>query len=80
MTKTQRKILDTIAEKGRVCVALGGGHGAEGGKVSYGSREWDAAVRLIEAGKVQRSGEIVHASYTRRGYTVHVAEMLLIAA
>ena len=54
-TKAQQKLIaDAKASRsGRISVEHAWGRGRQGGRISTGNREWDAAMSLIEAGVME---------------------------
>jgi hypothetical protein len=73
LTKTQQALLDRAqTHGGAASVVAGGGRGALGGRVSFGSRELDALYKLAEMGLVRITHRDSDNDY-RRGYCVRVS-------
>jgi hypothetical protein len=68
--KTEAQLLAFAAKRnGFYSIECGGGRGPDGGKVSYGTRNRNAVMSLVEKGII----EITHrdsANESNRGYTV----------
>jgi hypothetical protein len=70
LSKTQQKLFDAAKADGRVSVELVWGRGPEGGRISMGSREFDAAKKLVQAGLLEEVNRIT-SSTPNGGYTIH---------
>lgn len=76
ITKTEQKILDHMKRRSGMYSAVSShGHGAEGGKISGGSREFAACKSLIAKGLAVQMGDVYFHTVTRRGYSEHCAEI-----
>jgi hypothetical protein len=71
LTERQRVLLLTAVRHGRVATEFFGGRGPQGGRVSGGLRETNAACRPRDMGLLERvDGD--HTMLPERGNTVHI--------
>lgn len=69
LTKTEQYLLDMAKQRGHYSIEVGGGRGPEGGKISYGTRERNAMLKLEDKGLIQITSRNSF-SECNRGYTV----------
>ncbi len=76
LTKTEQKILDHMTRRiGRYAAVSSHGRGAEGGKISGGSREFAACKSLVAKGLAVQEGDVYFHTITRSGYSQQCAEI-----
>lgn len=79
LNKTETKLIASLkaSDSNRIGVERYHGQGGDGGRVSGGSREFNAGLSLIEKKLVVREGEIHRSTLYKNGYAVHVSSMTL---
>jgi hypothetical protein len=73
LTQTQTAILAEIEKRGFTIVTSAWGHGAKGGWRTYGARERNAAIKLVEAGLIKLVDAHTQTHY-ERGWAMHSTE------
>lgn len=79
LSAAQATLLARVQERGRVAVEMAYGRGRQGGRVSTGAREYQAATGLVAKGLLR----VTHrnkSTLPNGGYTVWVTSLTLVSA
>ena len=77
LNKTEQKLIDRASDRGIIVVTRIYGRGKEGGRVTYGQRELNAAFSLVEKGLIVRL-RVEKATLPNGGYTTWVSDHVFI--
>jgi hypothetical protein len=77
-TKTQQALLDQLAKRGRIGLVRAMGRGPQGGRISAGVREVEAALQLEGAGLLKRVG-YVRDKVDDRGHSITYTSLVFVA-
>lgn len=72
LTKTQQALINRVTVHGFGGVDYGGGRGAQGGRISFGTRELAALRKLVDLGMVRITNTVRDAVYNG-GNCIHVS-------
>jgi hypothetical protein len=77
LTKTEARIYEYLQRKGRYGACASDGHGAEGGKIHGGQREFYACLKLVKRGLAVQVGDIHRHTVYRRGWGEYCSEVVI---
>jgi hypothetical protein len=74
LSATQKTLIQRAQQNaGKHAIECGSGRGAQGGRISYGTRDRDALHKLVAAGIVRITHQSSDNVYTGNGYSVRGA-------